>query len=97
MSIVQSMLVDANGYISLTPSQRTIIDRATQNVYKDYLDLVQDENYTSLYYYYSQETVMDILGVARQENPHSSFLRWLLDMKGEHSLGSLPVRKLLEM
>ena len=64
--------------------------------YKDYLALVQDKNYTSLYNYYSQETVMDILGVARQENPHSNFLRWLLDMRGEHSLGSLPVRKLLE-
>lgn len=45
MSIVQSMLVDANGYISLTPSQRTIIDRATQNVYKDYLDHDFDEEY----------------------------------------------------
>ena len=38
MSIVQSMLKDANGYVSITPAQRTLIDRAVRNVYKEYLD-----------------------------------------------------------
>ncbi len=45
MSIIQSMLQDANGYISITPAQKTLIDRATQNVYKDYLEHDFDEKY----------------------------------------------------
>lgn len=38
MSIVQSMLQDANGYIAITPAQKTVIDRAVQKVYRNYLD-----------------------------------------------------------
>ena len=37
MSIVQSMMQDANGYVSITPAQKTIIDRAVQNSYHEYL------------------------------------------------------------
>lgn len=64
--------------------------------YKKYLDLLRDNDYLELYDYYSRETYMDILGVARQENPHSSFLRWLLDIHGEHGYSSQPMRKFLE-
>lgn len=64
--------------------------------YKIYLDLLRDTEYTELYDYYSKETMLDILGVARQENPHSCFLRWLLDTKGKHGYGSMPMRKFLE-
>ncbi len=64
--------------------------------YKKYLDLIRSKEYLELYDYYSRETFMDILGVSRQENPHSSFLRWLLDKKGEHGFGTIPMRKLLE-
>ena len=45
MSIVQSMMQDANGYVSITPAQKTIIDRAVQNAYKEYLDHNFDLNY----------------------------------------------------
>ena len=38
MSIIQAMLRDSNGYISLTPRQKSIIDEAVRNVYKEYLD-----------------------------------------------------------
>ena len=64
--------------------------------YKNYLDLIKDPAYLELYEYYSSETIMGILGVDRQENPHSSFIRWLLDMNGDHGYGSAPMRKLLE-
>lgn len=64
--------------------------------YKKYLDLLRDAEYTELYNYYSKETMLGILGVARQENPHSCFLRWLLDMNGKHGYGSMPMRKFLE-
>ena len=60
--------------------------------YKSYMDLLHDDDYIALYDYYSKETMMGILGVARQENPHSSFLRWLLDMNSEHGYGSIPMR-----
>ena len=64
-------------------------------VYQDYMKLLHDDDYVALYDYYSQETMMGILGVARQENPHSNFIRWLMDMNGEHGYGSLPMRNFL--
>ncbi len=64
--------------------------------YKNYLELIKDPSYTQLYDYYSSETTMGILGVARQENPHSSFIRWILDIRGKHGYGSIPMRKFLE-
>ena len=64
--------------------------------YKDYLDCLKDEEYIALYNYYSKETMMEILGVSRQENPHSSFLRWLLDSSSDHGCGTMPMRKFLE-
>ena len=60
--------------------------------YKSYMDLLHDEDYIALYDYYSKETLMGILGIARQENPHSSFLRWLLDMNSDHGYGTIPMR-----
>ena len=64
--------------------------------YERYLEFIRDKEYLELYNYYSRETFMDILGVARQENPHSSFLRWILDIYGGHGYGSLPMRKFME-
>ena len=64
--------------------------------YKKYLDCLRDKEYIALYNYYSKETMMDILGVSRQENPHSSFLRWLLDSNSDHGCGTMPMRKFLE-
>ncbi|WP_026512175.1 PD-(D/E)XK nuclease family protein [Butyrivibrio sp. LC3010] len=64
--------------------------------YKNYLDLIKEPAYLELYEYYSSETIMGILGVDRQENPHSSFIRWLLDINGNHGYGSSPMRKFLE-
>ena len=64
--------------------------------YKKYLDIMRDKNYLELYDYYAKDTIMDILGVARQENPHSSFLRWILDKSVIHDYGTLSMRKFLE-
>ena len=63
--------------------------------YQSYMNLLQDDDYIALYDYYSKETMLGILGVARQENPHSSFLRWLLDVNGDHGYGSIPLRKFI--
>lgn len=64
--------------------------------YKDYLNMINDISYIELHKYYTQETFLDILNVARQENPHSSFLRWLFDSNSSHGLGVLPLQKLLQ-
>ena len=64
--------------------------------YKRYLEILRDEEYLELYDYYSKETAMDILGVSRQENPHSSFIRWILDIHGGHGMGEIPMRKFIE-
>ena len=64
--------------------------------YKKYLEMTKTNAYIELHKYYTQETILDVLGVARQENPHSAFLRWLFDIKGSHGLGDLPLRCLLE-
>lgn len=47
--------------------------------------------------YYNQCTTWDRLGVARQETSHSSFLAWLLNPKGNHGLGEIPLRKFLRL
>ena len=77
-------------------SDNNIVSGKESFDYKQYLDLLRDEEYTELYDYYSKETMLGILGVSRQENPHSSFLRWLLDMNGKHGYGNMPMRKFLE-
>lgn len=64
--------------------------------YKKYLDFINCEEYAKLYEYYQKSTFMDVLGVARQENPHSSFWRWLIDDKKNQGLGKVPLRKLIE-
>ena len=63
---------------------------------KEYLELTHDENYIDLYKYYSKETIFDIVGVSRQENPHSSFIRWMLGSGKAYGLGDLPFRKFIE-
>ena len=69
---------------------------ASEMPYKRYLEILRDEEYLELYDYYSKETMMDILGVSRQENPHSSFVRWILDIHGGHGMGEIPMRKFME-
>lgn len=64
--------------------------------YKDYLDMMNSSAYANLHKYYMQETYWDALGVARQELPHSNFLRWLLRGGNGSELGDYPIRKLLE-
>ena len=64
--------------------------------YKKYLDLTHDTDYIDLYKYYSKETIFDIMGVSRKENPHSSFIRWMLGSGDSYGVGDLPFRKFIE-
>ena len=65
-------------------------------IYKHYLDMINSEPYIELHKYYTQETIFDILNVARQENPHSNYLRWLFSADSSHGLGLMPLQKLLQ-
>ena len=64
--------------------------------YKAFLDLTNSQEFISLKRYYNQGTIWDSLGVARQENPHSSFIRSILDRRSNQGLEELPYRKLME-
>ena len=62
--------------------------------FKEYLDLTKEPAYLQLHQYYTSATLFDALGVARQENPHSSFIRWMLDPAQSHQLEDIPFRRL---
>lgn len=64
--------------------------------FKDYLDLTKEPAYLQLHQYYTSATIFDALGVARQENPHSSFIRWMLDPAQSHQLEEIPFRRFMQ-
>ncbi len=64
--------------------------------YKQYLDMCESPEYQKLRKFYSRKTIFDILGVARQENPHSSFLAWLLGPNESHEMGDFPLKQFLK-
>lgn len=72
------------------------IDFTNPNEYKAFLSMQNSEEFQKLYRFYQNKTMMDILGVARQENPHSSFIAWLLNDKESHELGTYAMERFLE-
>lgn len=64
--------------------------------FKNYLDLIKNADYLQLHRYYTQTTIFDTLGVARQENPHSSFIKWLLEPDASHQLGYAPMKRFIQ-
>lgn len=64
--------------------------------YKAYLDMCGSEAYLHLRQFYGKKTLFDILGVARQENPHSNFLAWLLDPGESHGMNDFAMKRFLE-
>lgn len=75
---------------------KTFLDLNDSKEYKQYLDLTNSKEYIELYNYYQKATFMDVLGVSRQENPHSSFWGWLLSDSSNHEMGDFPLRKFIE-
>ena len=43
------------------------------------------------------KSMMEILGVHRDENKHSDFLAWLFDSSADHQLGAEPAKKLIKL
>lgn len=46
---------------------------------------------------YQTKSMMEIVGVHRDENKHSDFLAWLFDSSSDHQLGVSPAEKLIEL
>lgn len=61
------------------------------------MGLYNDPIYQELNEYYSKTTIFNILGIERNENRHSSFLRWLLDNRSSHGLGDEPLKRLFRL
>ena len=61
------------------------------------MGLYNDPIYQELNEYYCKTTIFNIFGIERNENRHSSFLRWLLDNRSSHGLGDEPIKKLLRL
>ena len=64
--------------------------------YKKYMDMRISGEYLRLQQFYHTKTIFDILGVARQENPHSNFIAWLLNPQESHKMGDYPVKVFLQ-
>lgn len=56
-----------------------------------------DEDVIQLKKYYDSLTFMEILGVSRKEQQHSSFLKWLFDAKHNYDLGMKPLLLLIDL
>lgn len=64
---------------------------------KEIIDLYNSEEYQRLKAYYSKRSMLDILGVARNELAHSNMIAWLLDPGETHGLGLFASKKLLHL
>lgn len=64
--------------------------------YKHYLEMRNSQEYQLLQQFYHKKTIFDILGVARQENPHSNFISWILDPYESHGMGDFPFKRFVE-
>jgi len=52
-----------------------------------------DKTQKDLSAFYNRKSLPEIMGVARKEVAHSSFIAWLLDPNGSHGLGVKPLTK----
>jgi hypothetical protein len=56
-----------------------------------------DPLYQELKAYYGKTTLFNILKIERNENRHSAFLAWLLDVNGSHGLGEEPLKRFMRL
>jgi len=75
--------------VSLAACQ-SFLDAAEEQLlprWKEQVDLLREHD-RRCFPDYQSINFMKILGVAREEQPHSCFIGWLLDPKGSHNLGN---------
>lgn len=61
------------------------------------IDFYNDALFQKLNAYYCKTTLFNILKIERNENRHSAFLAWLLDIKESHGLGEEPLRRFMRL
>ena len=61
------------------------------------INFYNDALFQKLNAYYGKTTLFNILKIERNENRHSAFLAWLLDVKGSHGLGEEPLKKFMRL
>lgn len=59
--------------------------------------IIEYNNNINIQEYYKQKSYLEILGIARRENSHSSFLTWFLNPNESHGLFDFGLRRLLEV
>lgn len=74
-----------------------IIENMSSNtIESEIINFYNDPLYQELSTYYSKKTIFNILKIERNENRHSAFLAWLLDVNESHELREAPLRMLLK-
>ncbi len=67
------------------------------DIVKLLLDFKNDLNVQKLKTFYNTKSFSEILKVERKEEPHSSFISWLLNENESHNLGDFAIKKLLDI
>ena len=61
------------------------------------INFYNDPLYQELKAFYDKTTLFNVLKIERNENRHTAFLAWLLDVKGSHGLGEEPLMKFMRL
>lgn len=67
------------------------------HIQEQILAMYNSKEYQELKEGYEETSIFEILHIAREENRHSDFLKWLLDPKSGHGLEEKPLRKFLQL
>lgn len=67
------------------------------NIKSEIINFYNDPLYQELNAYYSKKTIFNILKIERNENRHSAFLAWLLNVNVNHQLGDEPIKKFMRL
>lgn len=72
------------------------MSESAESIQEQIVRLLSSSEFQQLDAYYNQTTLFHILQVERLENPHSSFLAWLLDPAQTHQMGDYALRLFLQ-
>ena len=71
--------------------------QSKETIKNQIINFYNDALFQKLNAYYGKTTLFNILKIERNENRHSAFLAWLLDVKGSHGLGEEPLKKFMRL
>ncbi len=71
--------------------------QSKETIKNQIINFYNDALFQKLNAYYGKTTLFNILKIERNENRHSAFLAWLLDVKGSHGMGEEPLKKFMRL